>query len=131
MKCLLKEPEIANIFFHSFLLHLLYNYQIQEKISLFYLKRDAIYLIFINDLIKEIDFYRRCAIVIPDSLCFFADSQLFVNSDTCYFFLIKWSDAKRCTWDEIREQKRYRTWVVTRDKDGNYDKNIRYLDSDL
>lgn len=27
--------------------------------------------------------------------------------------------------------KLYRKWIVTRDKDGNYDKNIRYLDSDL
>ena len=66
--------------------------------------------------------------ILPDSTC---RTDYYLLSDTCYFFLIKWSDAKRCTWDEIREQKRYRTWVVTRDKDGNYDKNIRYLDSDL
>ena len=66
--------------------------------------------------------------ILPDSTC---RTDYYLLSDTCYFFLIKWSDAKRCTWDEIREQKRYRTWVVTRDKDGNYDMNIRYLDSDL
>ena len=68
--------------------------------------------------------------IFPDSTCR-TDYYLLRKTDTAYFFLIKWSDAKRYSWDEIREQKRYRTWVVTRDKDGNYDKNIRYLDSDL
>ena len=70
--------------------------------------------------------------IYPDSICSIDDCYLNDKdkSDTSYFFLIKWSDAKRYSWDEIREQKRYRTWVVTRDKDGNYDKNIRYLDSD-
>ncbi|MBO7100328.1 MAG: hypothetical protein J6W21_10735 [Bacteroidaceae bacterium] len=47
------------------------------------------------------------------------------KTDTCYFFLIKWSDAKKYSWDEIRDKKMYRTWIVTKDKDGNYDTNIR------
>lgn len=70
--------------------------------------------------------------IYPDSICSVDYYYLFDNreNDTCYFFLIKWSDAKRYSWDEIREQKLYRRWIVTRDKDGNYDKNIRYSDSD-
>ncbi len=69
-------------------------------------------------------------VVYPDSICITPDAGLFSRSDTTYFFLIKWSDAKRYSWDEIREQKLYRRWIVTRDKDGNYDTNIRYSDSD-
>ena len=61
--------------------------------------------------------------IFPDSTC---RTDYYLLSDTCYFFLIKWSDAKRYSWDEIREQKLYRKWIVTRDKDGNYDRNIRY-----
>ncbi len=61
--------------------------------------------------------------ILPDSTC---RTDYYLLSDTCYFFLIKWSDAKRYSWDEIREQKLYRKWIVTRDKDGNYDRNIRY-----
>ena len=68
--------------------------------------------------------------ILPDSTCR-TDYYLLRKTDTAYFFLIKWSDAHRYSWDEIRANKLYRKWVVTRDKDGNYDKNIRYLDSDL
>jgi len=70
--------------------------------------------------------------VYPDSICSIDDCYLNDKdkSDTSYFFLIKWSDAKRYSWDEIRANKLYRKWVVTRDKDGNYDTNIRYSDSD-
>ena len=67
--------------------------------------------------------------IFPDSTCR-TDYYLLRKTDTAYFFLIKWSDAHRYSWDEIRVNKLYRKWVVTRDKDGNYDKNIRYLDSD-
>ena len=63
--------------------------------------------------------------ILPDSTCR-TDYYLLRKTDTTYFFLIKWSDAKRYSWDEIREQKLYRKWIVTRDKDGNYDRNIRY-----
>ena len=67
--------------------------------------------------------------IFPDSTCWTNYYKL-RKTDTAYFFLIKWSDAKRYSWDEIREQKLYRKWIVTRDKDGNYDTNIRYSDSD-
>ena len=66
--------------------------------------------------------------ILPDSTCR-TDYYLLRKTDTCYFFLIKWSDAKRYSWDEIREQKRFHTWIVTKDKNGEYDKNIRYSDS--
>ena len=71
--------------------------------------------------------------IYPDSICSIDDCYLCNKGkpDTCYFFLIKWSDAKRYSWDEIRANKLYRTWVVTRDKNGEHDMNIRYLDSDL
>ena len=70
--------------------------------------------------------------IYPDSICSVDYYYLFDNgeNDTCYFFLIKWSDAKRYSWDEIRANKLYRKWVVTRDKNGEHDMNIRYLDSD-
>ena len=69
-------------------------------------------------------------IIFPDSICSIDYYCLFDNNktDTCYFFLIKWSDAKQYSWDEIRKNKLYRKWVVTRDKNGEYDTNIRYLD---
>jgi len=38
---------------------------------------------------------------------------------------------QKYSWDEIREQKLYRRWIVTKDKDGNYDRNIRYVDECL
>jgi len=70
--------------------------------------------------------------IYPDSIC--SIDYYYLNdkdkTDTCYFFLIKWSDAKKYSWDEIREQKLYRKWVVTRDKKGEFDRNIRYSDSD-
>jgi len=71
-------------------------------------------------------------IIFPDSICSINYYYLFDNNktDTTYFFLIKWSDARKYTWDEIREQKLYRKWVVTRDKKGEFDRNIRYSDSD-
>ena len=68
--------------------------------------------------------------IFPDSFCYIYEHRLFNNTDTSYLFLVKWSDAHRCSWDEIRANKLYRKWVVTRDKNGEHDMNIRYLDSD-
>ena len=75
---------------------------------------------------------RKDCFVYPDSGCVIDYNYLNDKdtSDTCYFFLIKWSDAKRYSWDEIRANKLYRKWIVTKDEDGNYDTNIRYSDSD-
>ena len=63
--------------------------------------------------------------ILPDSTCR-TDYYLLRKTDTCYFFLIKWSDARKYTWDEIRKNKLYRKWIVTRDKNDEYDTNIRY-----
>ena len=70
--------------------------------------------------------------IYPDSICSIDVDYLCekCESGTTYFFLVKWSDAKKYSWDEIREQKLYRKWVVTRDKKGEFDSNIRYSDSD-
>ena len=82
-----------------------------------------------DTLLKNGDLYFESRdVVYPDSTCAI-DEYLLKKNDTCYFFLIKWSDAKRYSWDEIREQKRYRKWIVTRNKKGEYDEKIRYLDS--
>ena len=85
-----------------------------------------------DTLLKNGDFYFESRdVVYPDSTCFINCCNLSYNSDTCYFFLIKWSDAKRYSWDVIRDKKMYRTWIVVMDKNGNYDKNIRYSDDCL
>ena len=73
-------------------------------------------------------YFESSCVIHPDSTCFIDYYYLSYKTDTCYFFLIKWSDAKRCTWDEIRKNKLYRKWVVTRDKNDEYDTNIRYLE---
>ena len=67
--------------------------------------------------------------IFPDSTCR-TDYYLLRKTDTAYFFLIKWSDARKYTWDEIRKNKLYRKWVATRNKKDEYEKNIRYSDSD-
>ena len=73
-------------------------------------------------------YFESSCVIHPDSTCFINYYYLSYKTDTCYFFLIKWSDAKKYSWDEIRDKKMYRTWIVTKDKDGNYDTNIRYLE---
>ena len=67
--------------------------------------------------------------IFPDSTCWTNYYKL-RKTDTAYFFLIKWSDARKYTWDEIRKKKLYRKWVATRNKKDEYEKNIRYSDSD-
>ena len=70
--------------------------------------------------IKDTDY------VSPDSLCRTDAEALFVSQDTCYFFLVKWKDVKKYSWDEIRAKKLYRRWVTVKNKDGDCDRNIRY-----
>lgn len=64
--------------------------------------------------------------VFPDSICLIDQSYLFAKSDTCYFFLIKRENALRYSWDEIRSQKLYRVWKTVKNKEGNFDKDIKY-----
>ena len=67
--------------------------------------------------------------ILPDSVCLSTEEEIFYfyEKDTCFLFLIKSHDVKKYSWDEICSKKLYRKWVVVRDKDGNYDKNIEYL----
>ena len=86
---------------------------------------------FFIDLFESNGFYiHNDEAILPDSTCWDYEHCLFNNTDTSYLFLVKWSDAHRYSWDEIRANKLYRKWVVTRDKNGEHDMNIRYLDSD-
>ena len=71
------------------------------------------------------DYYER-EVILPDSLCGIEPDILFLNSDTCYFFLIKYEDAKNNSWDEIRAKKLYKKWITVRNKDEEFDTNIKY-----
>lgn len=64
-------------------------------------------------------------IVYPDSLFTIDGNYLFNNTDTCYFFLIKWKDAKNHSWDEIRMKKLYRRRIVVRNYDGKFNQTIQ------
>ena len=61
-------------------------------------------------------------ITYPDSLFFVNEYRLFDK----YFFLIKFEDAKNHSWDEIRAKKLYKKWVTVRNKEGEFDRNIKY-----
>ena len=64
--------------------------------------------------------------IYPDSMCTLDAYCGIKNVDTCYFFMVKYSDSKRYSWDEIRAKKLYGKCVTTRNKDGEFDRNIRY-----
>ena len=64
--------------------------------------------------------------IYPDSVGKIYDYMLFDNSDTCYFFLIKYEDAKNHSLDEIRAKTLYKKWVTVRNKEGEFDRNIKY-----
>ena len=70
---------------------------------------------------------RSSDIIYPDSLCgIFADFFL-PTYDTCYFFLVKYKDAKMYSYDEIRAKKLYGKFVVINGSNGIVDRNIRYM----
>lgn len=64
--------------------------------------------------------------VLPDSLCSCNLNYLFNEQGICYFFLIKWQDAMNHSWNEICKKKLYHRLVVSKDKDGKFDTNIKY-----
>ena len=64
--------------------------------------------------------------IYPDSIFPVNELYLFNNTDTEYFFLIKFKDAKIYSWDEIREKKLYNKWITVKGKDGKFDRNIKY-----
>lgn len=63
--------------------------------------------------------------VYPDSTCAINAEYLFGKCDTCYFFLVRWKDAKRYSWDEIHKQEIFRKWIVVRNAEGKFDMNIK------
>jgi hypothetical protein len=65
-------------------------------------------------------------LIYPDSICATTAEALFSNQDTCYFFLVRWNDAKNYSWDGIRAKKLYKKWITIKNKDGDCDRNIRY-----
>ena len=65
-------------------------------------------------------------IILPDSICGINEDFLFSqNNDTCYFFLIRLRDAKHYPFDEIHLKKLYNTWPVIKDKNREFDRNIK------
>lgn len=46
------------------------------------------------------------------------------------FFLIKWGNAKRYSWDEICNRKMFNKWIVKRNEEGGFDRNITYENPD-
>ena len=69
---------------------------------------------------------REYMTIYPDSIFSVDEFYLFRNTDTKYFFLIKFKDAKNYSWDEIREKKLYNKWITIKDKDGKFDRNVKY-----
>lgn len=78
---------------------------------------------------EGIDFHSD-GFVLPDSMCAIGADYLFRQSDTCYLFLIKLADAKKYSLKEIRTNKTYHMWMVTRNKKAINGKNIRYLNTE-
>ena len=66
--------------------------------------------------------------IYPDSIGKIYDYMLFYrnNTDTCFFFLIRNEDVKNHSWDEIRAKKLYKKWITVRNKDEEFDTNIKY-----
>lgn len=77
-----------------------------------------------DDMTVSIKFWKNCY-VYPDSSCVMNAKYLFEKSDTCYFFLVRWRDARQYSWDEIHAEKLYRRWVTIKNKDGDCDRNIQ------
>jgi hypothetical protein len=68
--------------------------------------------------------------IYPDSVGLIIESMLFDrnHTDTCFFFLLRNEDVKNHSWDEIRNQKLYGVWIITKNKDGKYKRNIKKED---
>ena len=50
--------------------------------------------------------------VYPDSSFAIDGDYLFNERDSCYFFFVKWKNAKRYSWQEIRSKKLYRRVII-------------------
>ena len=67
-------------------------------------------------------------IIEPDSIGVIDVDYLFAKTDTLYFFLVKYGNVKKYSLDEIRDKKLFGKCIVTRDVDGKFDRNIRYME---
>ncbi len=72
-------------------------------------------------------YVRNSDIIYPDSLCGLHDDIFHSTNDTCYFFLVKYKDAKAYSYDEICAKKMYEVFVVTKNANGDFDRNIKYM----
>lgn len=64
-------------------------------------------------------------IIFPDSMFTIDGKYLFNNTDTCYFFLIKFVDANNYSWDEIRMNNCYCRRKVFRNSNGRFNHIIK------
>lgn len=78
--------------------------------------------------VKKNLMFRGDMAVLPDSSFCITDWVLFQGHDTCYFYLIKWHDLQHNSWKEICSKGLYYKYMVVRDKNGNFDRDIRYKD---
>jgi hypothetical protein len=101
---------------------------IDKELTGFFEPDDTVYYSTMSSLCKD-SFFRKKWYTLPDSNCVVECNYVtdFGNRDTCYFFLVKYSDAKRYTWDEMRAKKLYGKFVVTKNVNGDFDRNIRYM----
>ena len=83
--------------------------------------------LFADSLTKELKFQLN-QLVYPDSMCYTSEESMFMHDDTCYFFLFKFRDINHNSWKEICAKKLYHKWMVVRDRDGNFDRDIKYKD---
>ena len=56
------------------------------------------------------------------------NSYIDITSRFRYFFLVKYRDAKSYSYDDIYAKKKYEVFVVTKNSNGDFDRNIKYRD---
>ena len=64
-------------------------------------------------------------IIYPDSTCTIDGKYLFADKDTCYFYLIKYKDAINNHWNEICKEHLYGKSIITKNKDGKFNTEIK------
>jgi len=64
-------------------------------------------------------------VIYPDSICGINADFISYNYD-CYFFLIKWKDIKKHSWNEIRTQKMFYCLIVKKKNEYDFLKTVNY-----
>ena len=75
---------------------------------------------------KEFPELYNAEMILPDSLGEIDYDEMFFDKDTCYFFLIKYDDANNNSWDDILAKRLYKRLTIVRNKEGEFDTNIKY-----